>query len=153
MDSMEGKKLPALAVKDHAGKALKLADLKAPFVLYVYPEDDTPTCTVEACNLRDNHAALKKAGLAVYGISPDAAVKHQKFIAKFDLPFTLLSTDQKGLEKLGVWKEKNMYGRKYMGVSRETFLVGADGKVLKHFGKVKSATHAEDILAAWAELK
>lgn len=150
---MEGKKLPALTVTDHKGKSLKLADLKAPFVLYVYPEDDTPTCTKEACNLRDNHAALRKAGLAVYGISPDGAAKHQKFIAKFDLPFTLLTTDQKGLEKLGVWKEKQMYGKTYMGVSRETFLVGRDGKVAKHFQKVKSAEHAEEILAAWAELK
>lgn len=150
---MEGKKLPALTFTDQEGKKVKAADLKAPYVLYVYPEDDTPTCTVEACNLRDNHAALRKAGLTVYGLSMDDAAKHRKFIAKYELPFTLLTTDQKGLERLGVWKEKNLYGRKYMGISRETFLVGADGKVAKHYGKVKSAQHGEDILADWKALR
>jgi thioredoxin-dependent peroxiredoxin len=149
---MEGKPLPALTFTDHKGKPVKTSDLKAPYVLYVYPEDDTPTCTVEACNLRDNHAALRKAGLTVYGLSPDDAAKHQKFIAKYELPFTLLTTDQKGLERLGVWKEKQMFGNRYMGVSRETFLVGADGKVLKHYGRVISAEHGEHILADFKAL-
>ena len=153
MASLEGKKLPALTFTDQNGKGVKTSELKAPYVLYVYPEDDTPTCTIEACNLRDNHADLKKAGLTIYGLSPDDAAKHQKFIAKFSLPFTLLSTDQKGLMTLGVWKEKHMFGNTYMGVSRETFLVGRDHKVLKHWQKVKSAQHGEDILAAFAELK
>jgi thioredoxin-dependent peroxiredoxin len=147
---MEGKKLPAVSFTDEAGRPVKSADLKAPYVLYAYPKDDTPGCTKEACGIRDNWAAFRKAGLSVYGVSKDGAKSHQKFIAKYELPFTLLTADQATLEKLGLWKEKHFMGRTYMGISRETYLVGADGKVAKHYPKVKPDEHAAEILADWA---
>ena len=154
MASLEGKRLPAFPLKDGAGKPIKIADLKAPYVLYVYPEDDTPTCTLQACSFRDGHAALRKAGLTVYGLSPDDAAKHAKFRAKFSLPFELLTADQRGLETLGVWRQKQMFGNTYMGVSRETFLVGRDGKVAKHYGRIVGAEHhAERVLADWKALQ
>src|SRR5687768_17888291 len=114
---MEGKKLPAVTLTDAQGKAVKASDLKAPFVLYAYPKDDTPGCTKQACGIRDHWAAFKKAGLTVYGLSKDDAKSHQKFIAKYTLPHTLLTTDEAGLEKLGLWKEKSMYGKTYMGIA------------------------------------
>lgn len=151
--AFEGKKLPSIALWDGKGKPIKAADLKAPYVLYVYPEDDTPTCTIEACAFRDSYAELKKAGLTIYGISPDDAAKHAKFRAKFKLPFDLVTTDQKGLTTLGVWKQKTMFGNTYMGVSRETFLVGEDGKVLKHYGRIIGADkHADQVLADFQSL-
>ncbi|HLF17006.1 MAG TPA: peroxiredoxin [Candidatus Thermoplasmatota archaeon] len=149
---MEGKKLPAVTFTDESGKAVKLADLKAPFVLYAYPKDDTPGCTKEACGIRDAWADFRKAGLQVYGVSKDDAKSHQKFIAKFQLPFQLLTTDESGLERLGFWKEKSFLGRTYMGISRETYLVGADGKVLKHYPKVKPEEHAAELLADFKAL-
>ncbi|MES2153602.1 MAG: peroxiredoxin [bacterium] len=147
---MEGKKLPAVTMLDQDGKTVKATDLKAPFVLYFYPKDDTPGCTKEACGIRDNWAAFKKAGLAVYGVSADDDKSHQKFRAKYDLPHTLLTADIPTLEKLGVWKEKNLYGRTYMGIVRDTYLVGKDGKVLKHYEKVKPEEHAAQLLADFA---
>jgi peroxiredoxin Q/BCP len=150
---MEGKKLPAVTFTDHEGKPVKSSELKAPFVLYAYPKDDTPGCTKEACGIRDHWGAFQKAGLNVYGLSKDDAKSHQKFIAKYDLPHTLLTADEAGLEKLGFWKEKSMYGRTYMGISRDTYLVGADGKVLKHYEKVKPEEHAQQLIADFNALK
>ncbi|MFO1534585.1 MAG: peroxiredoxin, partial [Thermoplasmatota archaeon] len=127
---MEGKKLPATTFLDHEGKKVKSSELATPAVLYFYPKDDTPGCTKEACGIRDHWAAFRKAGLSVYGVSKDDAKSHQKFIAKYDLPFPLLTADEATLEKLGAWQEKSMYGRTYMGIQRMTYLLGADGKVL-----------------------
>lgn len=149
---MEGKKLPAFSMADQDGKTMKSSDIKGPFVLYFYPKDDTPGCTKEACAIRDNWGAFQKAGLKVYGVSADAGASHQKFRAKYDLPHTLLTADIPTLEKLGVWKEKNMYGRKYMGIVRDTFLVGKDGTVLKHYEKVKPEEHATELLADFKAL-
>ncbi len=144
---MEGKKLPAVTFADHAGKTVKSSDLKAPFVLYAYPRDDTPGCTKEACGIRDAWSDFRKAELNVYGVSKDDAKSHQKFIAKYDLPFTLLTADEAGLEKLGFWGEKSLYGKKYMGILRNTYLVGKDGKVVKEYVKVKPEEHASELLA------
>lgn len=149
---MEGKKLPAATLTDAAGAPVKLSALKGPYVLYAYPKDDTPGCTKEACGIRDAWADFRKAGLSVYGVSKDDAKSHQKFIAKYELPFTLLTADEATLDKLGFWKEKSMYGKKYMGISRETYLVGADGKVLKHYAKVKPEEHAAELLADFKAL-
>lgn len=144
---MEGKKLPAVTFTDQDGKAVKSSDLKAPYVLYAYPKDDTPGCTKEACGIRDAWSDFRKAGLNVYGVSKDDAKSHQKFIAKYELPFPLLTADEATLEKLGLWKEKTFMGRTYMGISRETYLVGKDGKVAKHYPKVKPEEHAAELLA------
>jgi thioredoxin-dependent peroxiredoxin len=149
---MEGKKLPAVTLTDHEGKPVKLAALKGPYVLYAYPKDDTPGCTKEACGIRDQWGAFQKAGLPVYGLSKDDAKSHQKFIAKYELPFTLLTGDEAALEKLGLWGEKSMYGKKYMGILRNTYLVGADGKVLKEYVKVKPEEHAAELLADFKAL-
>ena len=150
---MEGKKLPAVTLTDQAGKEVKLASLKGPYVLYAYPKDDTPGCTKEACGIRDHWGEFEKAGIAVYGVSKDDAKSHQKFAAKYKLPHTLLTADEDALGKLGFWGEKSMYGRTYMGILRNTYLVGSDGKVLKTYVKVKPEDHANELLAdykAWA---
>jgi thioredoxin-dependent peroxiredoxin len=139
---MEGKKLPAVTFLDHDGNKVKSSELKTPFVLYAYPKDDTPGCTKEACGIRDEYGAFQKVGLHVYGISADDAKSHQKFIAKYELPFTLLTADEAGLDKLGFWKEKNMYGRKYWGVERSTFLIDEEGKVEKVWARVRPKGHA-----------
>jgi len=152
MESRQGQKLPPFTFKDAAGKAVTPKDLKTPAVLYFYPEDDTPGCTKEACGIRDAWSDFRKAGLEVYGVSMDDAQKHEAFRQKYDLPFTLLTADQKTLEKLGIWKEKNLYGKKYMGISRETFLLGADGTVLKHYGRVSVEDHADQLLADYKML-
>jgi peroxiredoxin Q/BCP len=149
---MEGKKLPTVTFLDQDGKPVKSADLKAPAVLYFYPKDDTPGCTKEACGIRDNWAAFRKAGLNVYGVSKDGAKSHQRFIAKYDLPFPLLTADEATLEKLGAWQEKSMYGKAYMGIQRMTYLVGKDGKVLKTYPKVKPEEHAAELLADFQQL-
>lgn len=149
---MEGKKLPAVTFTDQDGKPVKSSDLKAPFVLYAYPKDDTPGCTKEACGIRDEWGAFQKAGLRVYGVSKDDAKSHQKFIAKYSLPFPLLTADEAGLEKLGFWGEKSMYGRKSMGILRNTHLVGGDGKVVKTYPKVKPEEHAAELLADFKAL-
>lgn len=146
----EGISAPAFTTKDQNGNKVSLADFKGKkVVLYFYPEDDTPTCTIEACNLRDNYKLLQKAGLVVLGVSPDDENKHKKFEEKYKLPFTLLADpDKKIINKYGVWGEKNMYGRKYMGLLRTTFLIDEKGIIKKIFKKPKSKIHSEEILKA-----
>jgi thioredoxin-dependent peroxiredoxin len=147
----EGDKAPAFKGKDQNGKTVSLADHKGKkIVLYFYPQDDTPTCTVQACNLRDNFGLLKKQGFVVIGISPDEEKKHKKFEIKYDLPFTLIADpDHTIIEKYGVWGPKQLYGREYMGLHRTTFLIDEKGIVKKIFLKPKSKQHTEEILAAW----
>ncbi len=144
----EGEKAPDFTAKDQNGDKVSLKDfLGKKVVLYFYPEDDTPTCTIEACNLRDNFDDLKNAGFAVVGVSPDDKNKHKKFEQKFDLPFTLLEDPEKKIiNKYGVWGEKNMYGRKYMGLLRTTFLIDEKGVIYKIFKKPKSKIHSQEIL-------
>ena len=150
----EGDKAPDFKSKDQNGKPLSLNDFKGKKIaLYFYPEDDTPTCTIEACNLRDNYSLLKKNGIIVLGVSPDDEKKHKKFEKKYDLPFTLLADDgKKIIDKYGVWGEKNLYGRKYMGLHRTTFLIDEKGIIKKIFKKPRSKMHSEEILKAWQEL-
>lgn len=146
----EGDKAPTFTAPDQNGKKVSLVDFKGKkLVLYFYPEDDTPTCTIQACNLRDNYALLKQHGFEVVGVSPDEAGKHKKFEAKFRLPFTLLAdTEHKILEKYGVWGEKQMFGHKYMGVHRTTFVIDEKGIIRKIFLRPKNKAHAEEIVAA-----
>jgi peroxiredoxin Q/BCP len=145
-----GDKAPAFNLKDQDGKAHKLSDYAGKHVvLYFYPKDMTSGCTQEACDFRDSYAKLKKSGAVLLGVSPDDEKSHTKFMQKYELPFPLLAdTEHAVAEKYGAWGEKSMYGRKYMGIVRSTFLIGPDGKVLKAWPKVKVAGHAEDVLAA-----
>ena len=153
-DLTEGKKAPAFKALDQNGDKVSLADMKGKkIVLYFYPEDGTPTCTVQACNLRDNFGLLKNKGFTVIGISPDDVKKHKKFEEKYDLPFILLSDPTHSIiDKYGVWGEKQLYGRKYMGLHRTTFLVDEKGMIRKIFLKPKSKEHAAEILAAWEQI-
>lgn len=146
----EGDKAPAFTGSDQNGQKVSLADYKGKkVVLYFYPEDDTPTCTIQACNLRDNYALLKKHGFEVIGVSPDDAAKHKKFEAKFNLPFALIAdTSHKILEKYGVWDQKQMFGHKYMGVLRTTFVIDEKSIIRKIFLRPKTKSHTEEILAA-----
>jgi peroxiredoxin Q/BCP len=149
-----GKKAPAFNLVDQDGNAVKLSDFKGkPVVLYFYPKDDTPGCTQEACDFRDAYAPLKKAGVALFGVSPDSAKSHGKFAGKFKLPFPLLADTEHTLAAAyGAWAEKSMYGRTYLGIVRSTFLIGADGKVLRVWPKVKVKGHVEEVLQALAAL-
>ena len=151
---IEGKKAPSFTGTDQNGKKISLESFKGQkVVLYFYPEDGTPTCTIQACNLRDNFSALKNEGNIVLGISPDEVAKHKKFETKFGLPFTLLADPTHTIiEKYGVWGEKQMYGRKYMGLLRTTFLIDEKGIIRKIFLKPKSKQHTEEILNAWKEI-
>jgi peroxiredoxin Q/BCP len=151
----EGDKAPLFTLLNQAGEKVSLKDFKGQkVVLYFYPEDDTPTCTIQACNLRDNFEDLKKYGIVLLGISPDDTVKHKKFTQKFELPFTLLADpEKKVINKYGVWGEKNLYGRKYMGLHRTTFLVDENGIIKKIFKKPRSANHTNEILKTWEESK
>jgi thioredoxin-dependent peroxiredoxin len=147
----ENTKAPAFKAKDQDGNSVALANFKGQkVVLYFYPEDDTPTCTQQACNLRDNFALLKKNGFVVLGISPDEEQKHKKFETKYKLPFTLLADPKHAIiDKYGVWGEKQLYGRKYMGLHRTTFLIDEKGVIKKIFLKPRSKQHTEEILKAW----
>lgn len=146
----EGDKAPAFQGKDQNGKKVSLSEYKGKkVVLYFYPEDDTPTCTVQACNLRDNYALLKKNGFEVIGVSPNDEKSHKKFEAKFNLPFTLLADpDHTIIEKYGVWGEKQMFGNKYMGVHRTTFVINEKGVISKIFLRPKNKQHAKEIVEA-----
>jgi thioredoxin-dependent peroxiredoxin len=146
----EGDKAPAFTGTDQDGKKTSLVDYKGKkLVLYFYPEDDTPTCTIQACNLRDNYGLLRRNGFEIVGVSPDDPKKHKKFETKFDLPFTLLADTQHDiLEKYGVWDQKQLFGHKYMGVLRTTFVIDEKGTIRKIFLRPKNKAHAEEILAA-----
>ena len=144
-----GSAAPSFSAPDQSGKIVSLADFKGKTViLYFYPKDDTSGCTVEACSFRDEHATFKKKGAVIIGISPDNAKSHTKFIEKFELPFTLLSdSDHKIAEAYKVWVEKSMYGRKYMGMERSTFVIDPKGKLRAIYRKVKPAEHIAEVLA------
>jgi peroxiredoxin Q/BCP len=144
----EGQKAPAFSGKDQNGNKVSLADFKGKkLVIFFYPEDDTPTCTEQACNLRDNYPLLTKNGFEVVGISPDDVQKHARYQAKFNLPFTLVADpDHKIIDKYEVWGEKNMYGRKYMGLFRTTYVIDEKGLIIKVFKKPKVRQHAEEII-------
>lgn len=145
----EGKKAPAFKGKNQNGDTISLSDFKGQkVVLYFYPQDDTPTCTTQACNLRDNYGLLKNKGYAVIGVSPDEVAKHKKFESKYDLPFTLIADPElKIIEKYGVWGEKQMYGKKYMGLIRTTFVIDENGVIIKIIGKPKAKEHAQEVLS------
>ncbi len=149
-----GDRAPAFTLPDQSGEPVKLSDFKGKaVVLYFYPKDDTPGCTREACSFRDEHSALVKAGAVVLGVSPDSTASHQKFAGKFKLPFPLLAdTDHTVSEKYGAWGEKSLYGRKFMGITRSTFLIGKDGKVARVWPKVKVDGHVDEVRKALAEL-
>lgn len=152
----EGKAAPAFTLKDQDGNPVSLASFKGQkaVVLYFYPRDDTPGCTKEACGFRDSNKELQKLGVEVIGVSADDGVSHQKFRAKYKLPFTLLSDPgNKVMTKYGAFGEKTMYGKKTMGVIRSTVLIGKDGKVVKHWARVANAEkHPAQVLAAVKEL-
>ncbi|HPE44017.1 MAG TPA: thioredoxin-dependent thiol peroxidase [Bacteroidales bacterium] len=144
----KGDKAPDFTGKDQQGKVVSLDDFKGKkLVLYFYPKDDTPGCTKEACNLRDNYADLLDKGFALLGVSPDTEDSHQKFISKYELPFPLLSDPElKIIKAFGAWGEKNMYGRKYEGLLRTTFIINEEGIIEKVIKKVKTDDHANQIL-------
>ena len=151
MSILEGKKDPAFSAIDQDGEKIKLADFKGKkLALYFYPKDNTSTCTVQACNLRDGFKMLEKQGITVVGVSPDDEKSHLKFIAKHELPFRIIAdTDKKLVEKFGVWGEKQLYGNKYMGVFRTTFLIDETGVVVKIISKPKVKEHAAEIAAGF----
>ena len=146
-----GEKAPEILGLNEKGEQILLSDYKGKkIVLYFYPKDNTPGCKAEACSLRDNYDALRSAGYEVIGVSVDSAASHQKFIAKHELPFTLIAdTDKKLVEMMGVWGEKSMCGRKYMGTFRTTFIINEEGVIERILSpkEVKTKTHGEQILA------
>ena len=146
----EGDQAPAFTVDTSGGGRVSLADfLGQNVILYFYPKDDTPGCTKEACAFRDGYADFKKRGAVVLGVSTDPVKAHDRFVKKFDLPFTLLAdTEKKIVEAYGVWGEKVFMGRKYLGTHRVTFLIGPDGRIKKIWPKVKPEEHAAEVLAA-----
>jgi thioredoxin-dependent peroxiredoxin len=149
-----GKAAPAFTLQTDAGETVSLKDFKGrTVVLYFYPKDDTSGCTTEACEFRDLMPRFGSSNAVILGVSPDSVASHKKFKAKYDLPFTLLAdTEHAVAEQYGVWKEKSMYGRKYMGVERTTFLIDAKGVLRQVFEKVKPAGHADAVAAAIAAL-
>ncbi|HEX3056969.1 MAG TPA: thioredoxin-dependent thiol peroxidase [Gaiellaceae bacterium] len=148
----EGEPAPDFELTSDAGETVKLSELRGkPVVLYFYPKDDTPGCTTQACGIRDAYGDFERAGAVVLGVSPDNERSHVKFRQKYELPFALLAdTEHEVADRYGVWGEKKFMGKKYMGVSRSTFVIDESGKVKKVFEKVTPATHADDVLAALA---
>jgi peroxiredoxin Q/BCP len=146
-----GDKAPEILGLNESGEEIRLSNYQGKkIVLYFYPKDSTSGCTAQACNLRDNYTELRQAGYEVIGVSVDDAKSHQKFIAKNELPFTLIAdTDKKLVEQFGVWGEKSMYGRKYMGTFRTTFIIDENGVVERIYlpKQIKTSTHAEQLLA------
>lgn len=149
MNLVTGNPAPQFMALNQDEKNLSLADFKGKkIVLYFYPKDDTPGCTAEACSLRDNYNELIKQGYVVLGVSPDKASKHKKFIEKYSLPFDLLAdTDNAIALAYGVWVEKSMYGRKYMGIARTTFIINEEGIITEIIEKVDTKNHASQILS------
>lgn len=146
---------PEINLPDQNGTIHKLSDYKGQWVLvYFYPKDDTPGCTTEACALRDNLPKFKTIDAVVLGVSADSVVSHKKFVDKFKLPFTLLAdVDKKTVNDYGVWQEKSMYGKKYMGIARTSFLIDPKGKIAKIYEKVKPEVHAEEVLKDLEQLQ
>lgn len=144
----EGDKAPAFSGTDQNGKKVSLNDFKGKkLVLYFYPEDDSPTCTLQACSFRDNYSILKESGFEVVGVSPDSAGVHKKFESKFRLPFTLVEDASHNImRKYGTWDQKQLFGHKYMGVLRTTFVIDEKGIIRKVFLRPKNKIHAEEIL-------
>ena len=148
MSLKPGDKAPAFSAPTDGGGQLSLSGMKGkPFILYFYPKDDTPGCTKEACDFRDNMSQFKRLGITVIGVSKDSPAKHDKFKNKYDLPFTLISDeDGKICEKWGVWIEKSMYGRKYMGIDRSTFLIDEKGIIRHVWRKVSVTNHINETI-------
>lgn len=144
----EGQKAPDFTAKDQHGTDISLIDFSGKeVILYFYPKDDTPGCTAEACSFRDNYQSLLKQGFEVLGVSTDDEKSHQKFISKYSLPFPLISdTDKNIVELYGVWVEKNMYGKKYMGIARKTFIIGKDGIIKKIISKVDTKNSSQQVI-------
>ena len=149
-----GTKAPAFTLTDDQGEKVRLADLKGkPVVLYFYPRDDTPGCTKEACAFRDRYDELQEMGIQLFGVSADTAESHTKFRDKYSLPFPLLVDAKHAMsEKYGAYREKNMYGKKSMGIQRSTYLIDADGKVAKVWKRVKVDGHDQQVIDAVGEL-
>jgi peroxiredoxin Q/BCP len=143
-----GQKAPELNIKDQNGNIRTLTEFKGKkLVLYFYPKDDTPGCTAEACDLRDNYSRFISQGYAILGVSPDTEAKHQKFIAKYELPFDLLAdTEHTVAMAYGVWVEKSMYGKQYMGIARKTFVINENGLIETVIEKVNTKAHTAQIL-------
>ncbi|QDT03425.1 Putative peroxiredoxin bcp [Rubripirellula lacrimiformis] len=150
-----GQAAPAFTLKDDSGTKVKLSDLKGnPVLVYFYPRDDTPGCTREACAFRDRYDELKKLGVQLFGVSGDTAESHQKFREKFSLPFPLLvDSDHAMSEKYGAYREKNMYGKKSMGIQRSTYLIDAQGKVAKVWKRVTVDGHDQKVIEAVHQLE
>lgn len=149
-----GDKAPAFKLKNQDEDTISLSGLKGkPVVLYFYPKDDTPGCTKEACNFRDEFPKFGKLKAEIIGISTDSVKSHKKFAEKYGLPFNLLADEKKQVvQEYGVWKEKNMYGRKYMGIERTTFIINSDGKITNIFPKVKVDEHNKEVMEALKDL-
>ncbi len=148
IELVAGDKAPDFKSKDQNGKTVSLKEFKGKkVILYFYPEDDTPVCTVEACNFRDNFSQLTKKGYEIVGVSPNSIESHKKFEAKYKLPFTLLADeDKKIINAYGVWGLKKLYGREYMGIQRATFVIDEKGKIEKVIGRVLSKIATEQVL-------
>ena len=148
-----GEEAPMFRVPSTGPKEFRLPDMKGKWVvLYFYPKDDTPGCTTQACGIRDTYGEFENAGAVVLGISPDDTASHEKFKQKYSLPFTLLADDDHAVaEEYGVWGEKKMYGKTYMGVNRSTFIIDADGTVVHVIPKASPKTHDDEVLAALRE--
>ncbi len=148
----EGKPAPDFSLTSDTGETISLASLRGkPVVLYFYPKDDTPGCTVQACGIRDSWGEFERRGAVVLGVSPDGVASHAKFKQKYGLPFPLLAdTGHEVAEAYGVWVEKSMLGKKYMGIERSTFVIAPDGTLAKAMRKVKPDEHSDDVLAALA---
>jgi thioredoxin-dependent peroxiredoxin len=147
---VEGEPAPEFELTSESGERVRLSDLRGrPVVLYFYPRDDTPGCTTQACGFRDAYDRFRDRGAVVLGVSPDDEASHGRFKAKYSLPFTLLADpDREAAEAYGVWREKTMYGKKRMGIERSTFVIGADGTVVRALRGVRPEGHADQVLAA-----
>jgi thioredoxin-dependent peroxiredoxin len=155
MPTTPGKPAPDFSLQDEAGKTVRLSDFRGKTVLlYFYPKDDTPGCTKEACNFRDDYSAYEDAGVTILGISPDTTKSHEKFKAKYDLPFPLLADpDHQIATAYGVWGRKKFMGKEYDGILRTTFLIGPDSEIIKIYENVKPAEHSAEVLAELENLR